>query len=508
MARIMRQPLARPRGLVRVRVLPGHLADRQGDYQGMALALSRRTRPRLGTQDAEGEWVTAMGEGYSELANQRISAANGIHYAYRDSGGGSDGGVPLVLLQHFRGNLDNWDPALIDALTSTRRVVTFDNAGVGSSTGTTPDTIEQMARDAIAFITAMQFGQADLLGFSIGSFVAQQIALIRPTIVRSLVLAAAAPQGAAGMHGWTPEVIGAIGTPHTSPEAYLEVFFARSAASQQAGQETLRRMYTRTGDRDIATSWATREAQYDAVCPWGIPDHGRLQRLSCLQMPVFVANGDSDPADMIAAAFDQAEARDPQHYRTWVVLVDGACHQLDLIRSEAQRRGVTIHIVIDLIHVLEYIWKAAWSLHAAGDPAAEDWVAVKTLAVLAGHSARAAAEISAEADAAGLTGTQRTGSDACVRYLTSKDEYLRYDQALTAGWPIATGVIEGACRHLIGDRLDITGARWGLRGAEAILTLRAVIANGDFDDYWHYHLARGHQRLYPGTTQGEYTLGA
>ena len=156
--------------------------------------------------------------------------------------------------------------------------------------------------------------------------------------------------------------------------------------------------------------------------------------------------------------------------------------------------------MIDLIHVLEYIWKAAWCLHAAGDPAAEDWVAVKALAVLAGDSARAAAEISAEADAAGLTGTQRTGTDACARYLTSKDEYLRYDQALAAGWPIATGVIEGACRHLIGDRLDITGARWGLQGAEAILTLRAVIANGDYDDYWRYHLACEHQRLYPGTT--------
>ena len=115
---------------------------------------------------------------YSELANEHISAADGIDYAYRDTGGGEDG-VPLVLLQHFRGNLDNWDPALIDALAATRRVVTFDNAGVGGSTGTTPDTIEQMARDAIAFLSAMQFGQVDLLGFSIGSFVAQQIALIR-----------------------------------------------------------------------------------------------------------------------------------------------------------------------------------------------------------------------------------------------------------------------------------------------------------------------------------------
>ena len=105
---------------------------------------------------------------------------------------------------------------------------------------------------------------------------------------------------------------------------------------------------------------------------------------------------------MIAAAFDEAEARDPGHLRTWVVLVDGAEHQLDLIRAEAARRGVTIHVIIDIIHVLEYLWGAAWSLHAAGDPAAEDWVAVKALAVLAGDSDRAAAEITAEADAAGL----------------------------------------------------------------------------------------------------------
>jgi hypothetical protein len=158
--------------------------------------------------------------------------------------------------------------------------------------------------------------------------------------------------------------------------------------------------------------------------------------------------------------------------------------------------------------VLEYLWKAAWCLHAAADPAAEDWVAVKALAVLAGDSARAAAEITAEAETAGLTADQRHGADTCVRYLTSKHEFLRYDQALAAGWPIATGVIEGACRHLIGDRLDITGARWGLEGAEAILTLRAVISNGDFEEYWRFHLAREHQRLYSGTTQGEYTLGA
>jgi pimeloyl-ACP methyl ester carboxylesterase len=122
-----------------------------------------------------------------------------------------------------------------------------------------------------------------------------QVALTRPAIVRRLVLASAAPQGAAGMHGWAPAVIGAVGTPETSPGEYLEVFFARSSSSRQAGQEALQRMYARAEDRDAATTWATREAQYDAVCTWGIPDHALLQRLSCLQMPVFVANGDSDP---------------------------------------------------------------------------------------------------------------------------------------------------------------------------------------------------------------------
>ena len=232
---------------------------------------------------------------YSPLPNKLVSAADGIDYAYRDTGGDSGAGVPLVLLQHFRGNLDNWDPALIDALAGARRVITVDYAGVGGSSGTTAHTVAQMARESIAFMEALDLGQVDLLGFSIGSFVAQEIALTRPGIVRRLVLASSAPQGAAGMHGWAPDVIGAIGTPQTSPEEYLDVFFARSPASRQAGQQALQRMYSRTEDRDTATTWATRQAQYDAVCAWGIPDHSLLQRVSGLEMPVFVANGDSDP---------------------------------------------------------------------------------------------------------------------------------------------------------------------------------------------------------------------
>ena len=233
-----------------------------------------------------------MAATYSELPNKLVRAANGIDYAYRDAG---DGGVPLVMLQHFRGNLDNWDPALIDALASDRRVVTFDNAGVGGSTGTTPNTIEQMARDAVAFITALGLGQVDILGFSIGSFIAQEIALTRSAVVQRLVLASSAPRGAAGMHGWAPGVMSAVGQPQIGPEGFLAVFFTPSPASQQAGQEMIGRMYTRTEDRDAETSWATRQAQYDAVNTWGIPDHSQLQRLSAIGMPVFVANGDSDP---------------------------------------------------------------------------------------------------------------------------------------------------------------------------------------------------------------------
>ena len=229
---------------------------------------------------------------YSALPNKLVSAESGVDYAYREAGQGE---LPLILFQHFRGNLDSWDPALVDDLAADRRVVAFDNAGVGGSTGETPHTMEQMAADAIAFIAAIGLERVDLLGFSIGSFVAQEIALIRPDLVRRVVLASSAPKGADGIHGWAPEVIGAVGKPETSPDEYLGVFFAASPASRKAGQEALGRMYSRTEDRDANTTWAVRQAQYDAVCTWGIPDHGALQRLAAIEHPVFVANGDGDP---------------------------------------------------------------------------------------------------------------------------------------------------------------------------------------------------------------------
>src|SRR5664280_2546561 len=164
--------------------------------------------------------------------------------------------------------------------------------------------------------------------------------------------------------------------------------------------------------------------------------------------------------------------------------------------DEAHARTLQVTIVIDFIHVLEYIWKAAWCFHREGDPAAEEWVRHHARAVLDGKATRVAGAIRRAATIAGLHDAQRAGADACAVYLTNKAHYLDYPTALASGWPIATGVIEGACRHLVKDRMDLTGARWGLPGAEAILKLRAIASNGDFDDYWRHHLAQERHRVH------------
>jgi pimeloyl-ACP methyl ester carboxylesterase len=236
--------------------------------------------------------MTTTDEQVTTDSIKRVTAGTAIEYAYRDLGNGD---VPLVLLQHFRGNLDNWDPALVDALAAERRVIAFDNVGVAGTTGRTPSTVEAMAHDAIAFVDALGLERVDLLGFSIGSFVAQEIALIRPDLLRRLVLASAAPQGAPGMRGWAPEVIAAVGGREPNPQGYLDVFFAHTNTSRQAGQEAAGRIFGRTTNRDEPTSWQTRRAQYDAICAWGIPNHALLERVAAIDLPVFVANGESDP---------------------------------------------------------------------------------------------------------------------------------------------------------------------------------------------------------------------
>jgi hypothetical protein len=151
---------------------------------------------------------------------------------------------------------------------------------------------------------------------------------------------------------------------------------------------------------------------------------------------------------------------------------------------------VSVRVVIDLIHVLEYLWKAAWCFHAEGDPAAAAWVRQVASAVLDGKSTRVAGAIRRAATMAEFDRAKRAGADTCANYLTNKSRYLDYPTAVAKGRPIATGVIEGACRHLVKDRMDRTGARWGLSGAGAILRLRALRSNNDFADYWRYHLAQ------------------
>jgi hypothetical protein len=202
-------------------------------------------------------------------------------------------------------------------------------------------------------------------------------------------------------------------------------------------------------------------------------------------------------AQVIAAVFGQAERRDPHHTRTWIALADGNPSQIRYLTAEATRRHLHLTIVIDLIHVLEHLWKAAWCLHAEADPAAETWVTTHARQILAGHAHQAAAAIRAAAATPGLSATKRKTAHQTADYLTRKAPYLNYPAALAAGWPIATGVIEGACRHLVKDRMNITGARWSTPGAETILKLRAVITNGDLPTYWTYHLTREHQRTHP-----------
>jgi pimeloyl-ACP methyl ester carboxylesterase len=224
-------------------------------------------------------------------AETQFAKAAGVEFAYRRFG--SPGGLPLVMLQHFRGNLDNWDPALTDALAAEREVILADYPGVGSSTGEPSNSIASTARQMIALADELGLVEIDLLGFSIGGFVAQEIALVRPTLVRRLVLAATGPKGAPGMHGWRDD-IAAAARGESKPENLLYIMFAHTETSQAKGQEFLGRFMERQEGRDAPTSDAARDAQYDAVVEWGVPDHAALQRLTGIKSPTLVIQGDGD----------------------------------------------------------------------------------------------------------------------------------------------------------------------------------------------------------------------
>jgi hypothetical protein len=203
------------------------------------------------------------------------------------------------------------------------------------------------------------------------------------------------------------------------------------------------------------------------------------------------ASLEMEPKKVIAEAFAEGLRRDPKRKRRWVVLVDGDRDQLRRVKRAVKKAGVDVTIVLDLIHVLEYFWKAAHCFHRAGSPALEQWVNQRLLALLQGRAAGAfAKDLRRWAARRALDKDKQKVVNDCIRYLVNNRKLLHYDRALAAGLPLASGAIEGACRHLLQDRLDITGARWSLRSAEAVLKLRALRSSGDFEEYWAFHLAQ------------------
>ena len=197
---------------------------------------------------------------------------------------------------------------------------------------------------------------------------------------------------------------------------------------------------------------------------------------------------------MVAEATLEAERHDPEHVKHWVVLVDGAETQLDLVEASAAAYGVDVTVILDIIHVVEYVWKAAHVFHREGSPELECWAWTRVRSILEGKARKVAAAMRRAATVAGLSSDTRKSVDTCADYLLKYAPYLHYDRYLAAGYPIATGVIEGACRYLVRDRMELTGARWRLVGAEAVLKLRALRASRDFDAYWDFHEAREYQR--------------
>ena len=206
------------------------------------------------------------------------------------------------------------------------------------------------------------------------------------------------------------------------------------------------------------------------------------------------ASLEREPGEVVAEAMLEAERHDPERVKHWVVLVDGAETQLDLVEAGADAYGVDVTVILDIIHVVEYVWKAAHVFHREGSPELACWAWTRVRDILEGKARRVASSMRRAATVAGLSPDARKPVDTCADYLLKYAPYLQYDRYLAAGYPIATGVVEGACRHLVRDRMELTGARWRLVGAEAVLKLRALRASGDFDAYWDFHEAREYER--------------
>jgi len=206
------------------------------------------------------------------------------------------------------------------------------------------------------------------------------------------------------------------------------------------------------------------------------------------------ASVEQEVEDVVEEMFLEAQSRDPDHRREWVVVVDGNDHQLRLVRETAQAHGVHVTTILDVIHVLEYVWAAGLALHAEGTGDLEGWVLERMLQILSGRAFSVAAGMRRSATRRGLPKETRLSVDDAADYLLKYKSHLRYDDYLARGYPIASGVIEGACRHLVNIRMNRSGARWSLTGAEAVLRLRALVKSGDFDEYWTFHEARELER--------------
>jgi pimeloyl-ACP methyl ester carboxylesterase len=227
-----------------------------------------------------------------QTAPTQFIEANGIRFAYRRFG--KAGGVPLVFNQHFIGTMDHWDPAVTNGLAKEREIILFNNAGVSTSSGEVPTTIEGMGTNAIALIKALGLTRVDVLGFSIGGFVAQEITLQAPQLVRNLVLVGTGPRGGEGMGSLTPEAQQIFSATYNPPDhLWLAVHFTPSKASQAAGQEFLKRIRLRTNDRDLDVNEKVAPAQIEAIGKWGASQKS-FDYLKAIKQPTLVINGSKD----------------------------------------------------------------------------------------------------------------------------------------------------------------------------------------------------------------------
>jgi pimeloyl-ACP methyl ester carboxylesterase len=228
-----------------------------------------------------------------QTAPTQFVEADGIRFAYRRFG--NPAGMPLVFNQHFTGTMDHWDPAVIDGLAKDREVILFNNAGVSSSSGEVPTTIEKMGANAVAFIKALRLTKVDMLGFSIGGFVAQEIALQAPDLVRRLVLVGSGPRGGEGMATLTPEAQEIFGAAYDEPDhLWLRVHFTKSGKSQAAGREFLKRFRLRAENRDPEVNEKVAPAQIEAIGEWGAPQQKPFEYLKSIRQPALVVNGGND----------------------------------------------------------------------------------------------------------------------------------------------------------------------------------------------------------------------